>query len=215
MSFLDLLQTVGGRLGILETPSKMAGGDPEKITTRTVTLEQLKSEIQSKEVQALADLPAELAQPFPKIFEAAGVVQTSSIWNVARLVETVTAEPFRSQERGAAQRSLLGALGSDQVRAEDLVREAMAQDQALDAFEAFVCKKVEGHITLAEHRAAELDAKIQALQSERAQVAERLQIERAKLREWRLRKRIYERELASAIGYLTDRPVITTDDEVK
>jgi len=92
------------------------------------------------------------------------------------------------------------------------LKEAMAQDQALDAFEVFVRKKVEDHMAMAEHQIAELDAKIQALQTERARLAERIPLDQDKLREWRRRKRAYERDLAAAIGYLTDRPVITTDE---
>ncbi len=88
----------------------------------------------------------------------------------------------------------------------------MAQDQALDAFEVFVRKKVEDHMAAAEHQVSELDARIQALQGERARLAARVQLDQDKLREWRKNKRAYERDLAAAIGYLTDRPVITTDE---
>lgn len=212
MSFLDLLQTVGGRLGILEAPYKATGGEAVKVTTRTVTLDELKSEIRSEAVRTLADLPAELTVSYEKIFEAAGVTALAHGWNVARLEALLRAEPYKSQERALAQRTLLSLLNSERVPPEDLVKEAMAQDQALDAFEVFVRKKVEDHMAMAEHQIAELDAKIQALQTERARLAERIPLDQDKLREWRRRKRAYERDLAAAIGYLTDRPVITTDE---
>ena len=212
MSFLDLLQTVGGRLGILEAPARAGSGPPEKVVTRTVTLAELKSEIRSEDVRTLAELPAELTVPYQKIFEAAGVGTPAHGWNLARLKALVEGEPFRAQSRTEAQRTLLGMLSSEHVPAEDLVREAMAQDQALDAFEAFVRRKVEDHMAQAEHQVSELDARIQALQGERARLAERVQLDQEKLREWRRRKRAYERELAATIGYVTDRPVITTDE---
>ncbi|MBZ5496676.1 MAG: DUF4164 domain-containing protein [Acidobacteriia bacterium] len=212
MSFLDLLQTMGGRLGILEAPSTTKTGAPEKVVTRTVTLAELKSEIRSEEVRTLAELPAELTVPYERIFEAAGVTAPAHGWNVARLKSLLNTEPYRSQDRAAAQRALLSLLSSEHIQAEDLVKEAMAQDQALDAFEVFVRRKVEDHMALAEHQTAELDARIQALQSERARLAERLQLDQEKLREWRRRKRAYEHDLAATIGYLTDRPVITTDE---
>jgi len=212
MSFLDLLQTVGGRLGILEAPSKASGGEAVKVATRTVTIDELKSEIRSEAVKTLADLPAELTVPYAKIFEAAGVTAPAHGWNVARLEALLRAEPYKSQERALAQRNLLSLLNSERVPPEDLVKEAMAQDQALDAFEVFVRKKVEDHMAMAEHQIAEIDAKIQALQTERARLLEHIPSDQGKLREWRQRKRAYERELAAAIGYLTDRPVITTDE---
>jgi len=215
MSLLDLLQTVGGRLGILEAPSSADAGEPEKIVTRTVTLEELRSHIQAEDVRALAATPAELALPFEKIFEAAGVGVPAHGWTVARLKALLRTEPYRGQERTAAQLALLNALSAARVPPEDLVREAVAQDQALDAFESFVCRKTQDRLSAAERRIAELDARLQTLQNERARLAEHVQAGQEDLRSWRQRKRVYERELASAVGYLTERPVITTDDEVK
>jgi hypothetical protein len=213
MSIFDLLQTVGGRLGILEASAPAGAGEPAKVATRTVTLDELKSEIRSEDVRALADLPAELGQPFEKIFEAAGATPPQHGWTIARLRALLATEAYRRQGHSEAQRSLLSTLSSARVPAEDLVREAMAQDQALDAFESFVSRKASDHMAVEEHRVAELDAKIQALQSERTRLAEHLQSEQEKLRDWRRRKRSYERELAATIGYITDRPVITTDDD--
>jgi hypothetical protein len=215
MSLLDLLQTVGGRLGILEAPSKADAGEPGKVVTRTVTLDELRSQIHSEDVRALADLPAELALPFEKIFDAAGVNVPAHGWTVARLKALLLTEPYRTQDRAAAQLVLLNTLQSAHAPAEDLVKEAMAQDQALDAFESFVCRKADDRHKTAERKISELDARIEALQNERAGLVERLQLEQENLRSWRRRKRAYERDLAAAVGYLTDRPVITTDDEIK
>ncbi len=212
MSLLDLLQSVGGRLGILEAP-KPSAGHAGKVLTRTVTLSELKSEIRSEEVRALADLPAELALPFDKIFAAAGIGASGHGWSVARVQDLLRTDSFRALEREAAQRALLERLRAENVDAEDLVREAVAKDQALDSFETFVHRKVEEWRALAERRIAEADAGIQALQSERARLTERLQLEQEKLRDWRQHKRDFERELASAIRYVTDLPVISTDDE--
>jgi len=212
MSFLNLLQAVGGRLGILEARTNEGAGEPMKVVTRTVTLSELKTEIRSEEVRTLADLPAELTLPYDRIFSAAGVTCPVRDWNLARLKALLNSESYKGTDHAAAQQALLTLLNAEHVQPEDLVREAVAQDQALDAFEVFVCRKVEGHMAAAEHQIAEVDARIQTLQGERMRLAARMQVEKDKLREWRKSKRAYERDLAAAIGYLTDRPVITTDE---
>jgi hypothetical protein len=176
-----------------------------------VTLDELKSEIRSEQVQALADLPAEIALPFERIFEAAGVARPAGAWSLARLKQELGGDPYRGQKREAAQKSLLNALGADRASPEDLVREAIAQDQALDQFEIFVRKKFADRVAIAARRNAEIDARIQAFQAERARLAEQVKAEEGRLQEWLGRKRAYERELASAVGYLTDRTVITTE----
>jgi chromosome segregation ATPase len=211
MGLIDLLQSAGGRLGILETSPEVRNGECPKVQTRTVTLSELKSEIRAEEVQALAELPAELALSFNKIFAAAGVRPGVS-WNIEKLRGILQSDAFRNLDREAAQARLLSLLASEKIDAEDLVKEAMAQDQALDAFETFVIKKVEAHTAGAQRQIAELEEKIRGLQTECTCLAEHIRVDKNQLRDWCKRKRAYERELAASIGYLTDRPVITTDE---
>jgi len=213
MSLFDLLQSVGGRLGILEAPGTSCPGQPAKVTTRTVTLAELKSEIRSEEVRALAELPAELTLPFEKIFEAAGVATPAQGWSVGKLKELLAAEPFRALEPAAAQQALLDRLRAEGVPAEALVREAVAQDQALDAFEVFVRKKAEERRAAAEHRIAEVEASIRSLQAEQARLREQVRVEQDRLSRWQRSKCAFERDLAATIRHLTDRPVISSDTQ--
>ena len=212
MSFLDLLQSVGGKLGILEIRAKTSAGEPEKVVTRTITLQELRTVIHADEVRALADRPADLSLPFERIFEAAGVSRPRGEWNVLRIREILEAEQPKGKDRAAVQRELLNGLNLARVSTEDIIKEAMAQDQALDAFEAFVRRKSADRLAMAEHKIAELDAQILLIQGERARLVERRQEEQLELLDWCRRKRAYERELAAAVGYLTDRPVITMDE---
>lgn len=212
MGFLDLLHIVGDRLRIVEASQAKADGTPAKVVTRTITLTELKTEIRSEEVRSLADAPAELTVPFEKIFEAAGVPSPAHEWNLARLRTALQAELQRSQEHAAVQKSLLALMSAENGDAEDLVKEAMAQDRALDEFELFARRKVEDHMAAAQRQIADLEAKIQALQSERARLAAGIQLDQDRFREWRRKKQAYERDLAAAVGYLTARSVITTED---
>jgi len=189
MSFLDLLHTVGGRLGILETSPNTSAGECIKVVTRTVTLDELTSEIRSEKVRNLAELHTDLAISFDKIFEAAGIPAPVHGWNVDRLQSVLRADAYQKKDRAAAQLDLLTTLRSESVQSEELVREAECERQIIT-----------------------LDARIQALQSERARLGERTLVESEKLREWIRRKRAYERDLASAIGFLTERPVISTEE---
>src|SRR5512144_2540470 len=130
MSFFDFLQTVGGRLGILETASGAASGECAKIVTRTVTLEELKMQIHPEEARTLADLPAELTVSYEKIFEAAGARAAAGTWDLARLKKFL--QTLSTEDRAATQKTVLEAISSDGASTEDLIKEAAAQDQALD-----------------------------------------------------------------------------------
>ncbi len=214
MSFLDMLQDLGDRLGILEAADAPAAQATVKIKTRTVTLADLATEIKAEEVRALADLPAELTIPFEKIFEAAGVGAPEHGWNIDRLKDFLLAGQFKDMEHEAAQKAVLKKLGSESIPVEDLVRDAMARDKALDSFESFTRKKVEGRMAACERRLAEIEAQIKSLQTETRDLQEKSRIDQEKWREWRRQKRARERELAWTVGFVIDRQVITTDDDV-
>lgn len=214
MSFLDLLQDFGDRLGILEKAAHPAEHRAGKIQTRTVTLAELSTEIRSEEVRALADLPAELTVPFEKIFETAGIETPSHGWNIDRLKQFLHTDAFKNKERSVVQTAILNILKLENASVEDVVKDAMARDKALDSFEAFAQKKMEDRMAARERQLAEIESQIQALQSELSELKAKKEADEARWREWRRQKRAQERELAWAVGYLIDRQVITTDDEV-
>ncbi len=212
MSLLELLQSVGDRLGIIEKEvSRTASEQRPKIRTRVVTLADLKSEIKTEDVRALADTPAELAVPFEKIFEAAGLPSTASGWNIERLGKLLGTAAFRDRPRETVQKMILDILAAEKVDVEDLVKDAVSRDQALDAFKKSVERKMADRIASSEHELAMTKARIEDLRKEGARLESLIASDTEKWREWRRRKHSHEKDLARAVGYLIDRDVITTD----
>ncbi|NWG12687.1 MAG: hypothetical protein HXY20_04035, partial [Acidobacteria bacterium] len=192
---------------------RKASKAPAKIQTRVVTLAELQSEIKAGEVRALAEAPAELTVAFEKIIEAAGIPTPASGWNIEKLSRLLGTDPFKDQPRDAVQRRILEVLSADKVDPEDLVKDAMARDQALDAFEKHAERKMMNRMTALERKAAEVKAKIVELQKEGARLEALVSEERKRWLAWQRRKRAHERELARAVGYLIDRPVVTTEED--
>jgi hypothetical protein len=156
--------------------------------------------IRITEVQELADLPAELSISFDDVFKAAGIRTSPSGWNVDRLQEFLNSDRIRGMDRAEAQRETLGMLAAEKVDAADLIKDAISRDQALDAFADSVRKKRERWL-------AEKRQEIQAIEQEIA-------AEEGKWIDWRRQKRQREQDLAHAVGYLIDKPVISIDDDV-
>ena len=200
MSLLDMLRKLGDRLGIVElSPGQEQPAVPVKIHTRTITLSELIMTIQIAEVRELAELPAELSISFDDIFKAAGIQPSPSAWTVDRLQEFLNSKRIKGMDRDAVQRETLGILAAEKVDAADLIKDAISRDQALDAFADSILKKRE--LWLARKR-----QEIQAIEQEIA-------VEEKEFSDWRRRKRRREQDMARAIGYLIDRPVISIDDE--
>lgn len=212
MRLMELLESFGGRIGILAKAENNHAQPASKIQTRSVTLEELSSEIRAHEVKALADAPADLTAPFEKIMAAAGITPGPQGWTIDRLHELLLTAEFKNKPRADVQRRILTVLAAEKVGVEDLVKDAIARDRAMDAFEATARRNMEGRAAARERQAAEINKKIGELEQEKAKLKEQTGAEQSRWKEWRKEKRGRERDLAWTVGFLIDQQVITTDD---
>ena len=207
MNLLTALRRLGDRLGIIElSQDTQQSSVPVKIQTRTITLAELIMTIQIAEVRDLAELSAELSVPFEDVFKAAGIQTPPGGWTVDRLVEFVNAERIRKMDHADAQREALSMLAQEKVDTAAVVKDAISRDQALDAFEECISKKRQQWQTEKKQLIAELKEQQQQLEQE-------INVEEKKWNEWRRRKRQRELDMARAVGYLIDQPVISIEDE--
>ncbi len=213
MRLVEIMQSLGDRLGILEKALPATVRSPVKLQTRTVTLAELMTEIRSEELRTLAELPAELSVPFPQLFQAAGITPAAQGWTVEKLAEVLKGDSFAGLQRPDIQKRILEALAADKVEVQEVVRDAVARDKALDAFEAFARKKLKEREITRERKIAEIDAGIESLQQERATLLQKSEVDQEQWREWRRRKRQVEQDLARTVGYLIEDRVITTDED--
>jgi hypothetical protein len=200
MDLLAMLRRLGDRLGIVElSPAPQQPSAPAKIQTRTVTLAELIMTIRVMEVRSLAEQPAELSISFDDIFKAAGIPSPRGGWTVDRLMELLNSDRIRGMDRAGAQREILKTLAQEKVDAAEIIKDAISRDQALDAFADSALKK-------RQHWLAHKKQEIQALEQQIADAE-------TKWNDWRRKKRECEQDMATAVGYLMDKPVISIDDE--
>jgi hypothetical protein len=73
MGLLAKLQALGCQLRLVQMVPKTQTA-PTKIETRSVTLQELTTQLQTENVRILAESPVELTIDFERIFETAGIV---------------------------------------------------------------------------------------------------------------------------------------------
>jgi len=206
MDLLGMLRTLGDRLGIIElSHDPQQPSAPMKVQTRTITLNELMS-IHLKGVRDLAEQPENLPASFDEIFKAAGIVTPANGWTVDRLREFLTSDSMLKKDRAEAQQEVLQTLAAEKVDAAEIVKDAIRRDQALDAFAEFTSKK--RSVWLAEQK-----QELQRLQAQHRALEQKLALEEKTWSEWRVQKREREREMARAVEYLIDKPVISIDEE--
>ena len=171
MTLMELMESLGDRLGIVEKAHDGASTQTVKIQTRSVTLKDLAAEIQSEEVRSLAEKPSELTVSFDKIIETAGVAAGQHGWTIERLRELLLSDEFKKIDRPEIQKRILGVLAAAKVPVEDLVRDAIARDQALDSFEKFARKKLDDRLAARQHQISGLEEKVLELQKSKRDLA--------------------------------------------
>lgn len=214
MSLMDTLKTLGGKLGLIQVAQAVRLEEaPTKLLSKSVTLGELAAQVKTEEIKALAELPAELSVPFAKVIETAGIKPPVHGWSVERLEELLKTEQYSKMDRAGAQQAILGVLAAVKAPVEDVVKDAIARDQALDSFEKFAKGKMDDRRTARMRKIAELEDKVKEFQKERAKLEDEGRTDEDHWKEWRRRKVACEKEMARAIGYLLEKPVVSIDPE--
>jgi len=214
MKLADRIRDVAGRLGIVrlvavDVSAAGPGSQIERLKMRNVSLKDLAADIRADEVRALAEMPAELSVPFAAVFEAAGVKPPEHGWTIERLSSLLKTDQYKAMDRPSVQKAVLGLLANDKVQAEDLVKDAVARDNSLDAFETFVRKKMGDRNAARQRRTAACLAEIKSLEEECSRHTEEGRADEERLAEWIRRKSEYETEMAWALGHLMDKPIVS------
>jgi hypothetical protein len=213
MRLIEMIHSLGDRLGIIEVSRVSRPSAPVKIQTRMVTLAELVTNIKVTEIYELASPLAESAVSFDDIFKAAGIQPPKGGWTVQRLEEFLCSKEIRGMERAQAQQEALRRLAAEGVATADVIKDAVARDQALDAFEECTAGKRELWLETKKQLLAALQSQMDALGEERKRIENEIASEKQKWTAWRKQKRQFEKEMAHAVGFLIDQPVISTDDE--
>lgn len=200
MGLLDKLQALGCQLKLVQMVSKTQT-TPEKIETRSVTLQELTTEVEAEHVRVLAESPIELTIAFEKIFEAAGI-HPAGPWTIERLNELIASPPYNTMNSELLLKAVMEKLAAEHVASEDLVKDALAKDQALDAFENFACQKTKERSQARKKRLSEIVKQIESLQREKEKLQQEDQHEHSQLSQWQQRKQAFEKRLTESVDLL-------------
>lgn len=211
MGVLGLLTVAANHLGLIRMVEVTNPAKPQKITTRSITLAQLHTEVRADRVRALSELPAELSVAFDKVFEAAGIKAPPHGWTIPRLQQLLQTEQYKAIPKEAAQQAVLGTLAADKAPVEDLVQDAVQRDKALDAFEGFVFKKMTARVEARQARDLQIEEQIRTLRDEQSRAADETRADHDRWDQWHQRKTAFEEELACAVGYVLEKPIVTVD----
>lgn len=144
---------------------------------------------------------------FPAIYTASGVSDPPHGFSAYKVLEMLSSSDFAALEPRAKAAALSGFLKfnpSGPVPITDVIQDAVRRDQALDAFEEFLRKKLDARREQLEQDSARLQAEIDELTKRNREAMEgnrrTLETEKERFATWQARKRIEERKLYDAVA---------------
>jgi hypothetical protein len=152
---------------------------------------------------------------FEAIYKAAGVKDPVHGFTAYKVLEIFSSSEFSAMDtraKAAALAAFLKMNPSGPVPVAQIIQDAVSRDQALDGFEDFLRKKLDGRREELDKENAKLQAEIDDLtkrNKEKMDVNRRtLDAEKERLGNWQARKRIEERKLFDAVApFVEENPV--------
>ncbi len=203
MGLLAKLQELGCQLKLVQSVERPAAKMPTKVETKAVTIKELITELHAENVKILAESPVELTIEFGKIFESAGIKIPNHGWTIEKFIEVFQSK-YKTADANEVKKAVQLWLSEKKVSSEDLVRDALAKDQALDAYEEFVLKKMNGRSQARQGRISEIAKEIDKLKQELKQLEGEMQQEQNDAGKWQNRKKSYEQDISRAVDLLTN-----------
>jgi hypothetical protein len=204
MSLMDRLREVGGKLGLLQVAAPAKNAGPAKITTRSISLAELESEVVVAGIDALGRERSELSADFGALYVAAGIQPPKHGWTVEKLIAALREPTLAGKPRAEVQAAILERLRADGAATEDVVRDAMARDRAVDAY----AEQVRGRLVERNRdralRRREIDQELARLNAERERLDADGRTEAQRWADWWARKRDHEEAMAWAIDHLLE-----------
>ncbi len=176
------------------------------------------------DIAAAVPPPPEFTQPvanalsFDDIYQAAGIEVPAHRYSILKVADMLESEHIRGMAAPVKRSSILVALDAAGVKVDEIIKDAVRRDRALDAFEALqqrALEKLEADKNKEIGRIqAEMDRHLAEqkalLEKSRQEVAR----EKDRLRAWREAKRREEQRIAAAVSYFAlDQPITVSPAE--
>jgi hypothetical protein len=195
----------------------------------TGTGAQAPGQVPPKRVEEVAPAPDVVLAPdaavsgagsIAEVYAAARIVVPAHGYTVLKVADMLQSEHIRALPPDVKRKSLLVALDAAGVPVDEIVRDAVARDRALDTYEQVLEQHLEDVrvAKAAENRRLE-DEIAQRMAELRGQIDEnneQVSREQEELQAWRVRKQREETTIAEAVShFVSENPITTAPTEVK
>lgn len=213
MKVLELLRKAGAKAGLLHVEEEVKTIEIKIVEKKIVSLKKLQEEV---EQENLSELPPEITVSLDSVFEALNLPAPPHGWGPERILQMLDSDELKSKSHKEAAEAVLVALGQSQVKPEDVLKDAVSRDKALDSYERFVEKKMEDRASSRKKAIAELRREIQESEDHIRKLEGMQSHDENAFREWQSRKIAKEEDLARVASlFLQDHGITVGNNKNK
>lgn len=209
MKVVELLKKAGSKAGLLHIEEEVKTFEIKIVEKKIVSLKQLETEV---DTQDLTEAPPELTVGLDRVFEAMNLPAPEHGWTVERIREMLDSDPLKSKPQKEAAEAVLVALGQNQVKPDDIIKDAAARDKALDSYEQFVERKLHDRAESRKSATANLRREIQECEDQIRKLDAAQSHDEEMFREWQKQKVAKEEELARVASLFLEHHGITVGE---
>lgn len=164
MKVNKFLKKYAVKMGIIKLVEEVNKVELPQVETKSVSLGQLQIELEEDRKRKISGHAPELSGSFNEIFQSFKIPIPSHGWNVDKILETLKSDQFKSLDQNTVKQSLLVLLKNNNVPIEDIVKDALLRDKALDSYERFAYNKLQERINVRKDEAGKIEQEIKDCQ---------------------------------------------------
>lgn len=199
MKVLEFLKRLAANAKIIQIIEETEQKNNLQIETLSISLPHL---IRKKELQENGTVP-ELNIAFDKIYELYEIKPPAHGWDLDKVVNTLSSAGFKEINCPEAKKALQDIVAGNNIPPQDIIKDAVSRDQALDSYEQLVYNRIQERIKTREEKIDTLKQQIKECRQEISRLESAQLGDKEGFQKWVEKKVLKEEELVNVVSLLT------------
>ena len=209
MKVLKFLEQVAAKAKLIQIADDTKEQQSQTVSfeTTVISLSQLIIE-KEEEADNNAGGP-ELNVSFENIYNALKVAAPQDGWNVDKVLQTLAAEDIKDLSSDKAKKVIKEILVKNNIGIQEIIKDAVNRDKALDTYEQFVYSKLQERTKSRDNQIEELKRQIEDCNKNIGQLEALQSKDKNSFQQWVVKKVEKEEVLVKVVGLLTSDSLIS------
>lgn len=208
MKAANFIRKITAKLGLIKVLAENDQAGPVGVETVRVSLTDLQAKYKNNMTSETIYIP-EIIVDFDVLLESLKINIPAHGWTATRIAKLLLSDEFKAKDKNTVKKQILDLLMKEQVPVEDIIKDAVSRDQALDSFEQIVHNKLLTLVSSGKSKITELEAEIVEKQGQIKDFRSSIRNYKDTYKNWLCRKTAKEEELLEVVSVIADKQEIS------